>query len=79
MATVTYFDGSETINVGDSGGGIGSSVFSGLNGSGKLYGGQDGNVVTIHSQSGNTGASAMNLTGILPRWQLVLIQPTLPL
>ncbi|HAF59075.1 MAG TPA: hypothetical protein DCL00_05750, partial [Opitutae bacterium] len=63
VATVTYFDGSETINVGDSGGGIGSSVFSGLNGSGKLYGGQDGNVVTIHSQSGNTGASAYEFDG----------------
>lgn len=64
VATVTYFDGSETINVGDSGSGaIGSSVFSGLNGSGKLYGGQDGNVVTIHSQSGNTGASAYEFDG----------------
>ena len=81
VATVTYFDGSETINVGDSGGGaIGSSVFSGLNGSGKLYGGQDGNVVTIHSQSGNTGASAYEFDGDFYRcWQLVLIQPTLPL
>ena len=62
VATVTYFDGDETINVGDSGG-IGSSVFSGFNGTGKLYGGQDANVVTLHAQSGNTGSSAYDFDG----------------
>ena len=62
VATVTYFDGDETINVGDSGG-IGSSVFSGFNGTGKLYGGQDANVVTLHAQSGNTGSDAYEFDG----------------
>ena len=62
VATVTYFDGDETINVGDSGG-IGSSVFSGFNGTGKLYGGQDANVVTLHAQSGNTGSDAYDFDG----------------
>ena len=63
VATVTYFDGDETINVGDSGGGIGSSVFSGFDGTGRLYGGNDANVVTIHSASGNTGADAYEFDG----------------
>ncbi|MDC0368190.1 autotransporter-associated beta strand repeat-containing protein [Opitutales bacterium] len=62
VATVTYFDGDETINVGDSGG-IGSSVFSGFDGTGRLYGGNDANVVTIHSASGNTGADAYVFDG----------------
>lgn len=61
VATVTYFDGDESINVGD--GGIGSSVFSGFDGTGRLYGGNDANVVTIHSASGNTGADAYEFDG----------------
>ena len=61
VTTITYFDGDETINVGD--GGIGSSVFSGFDGTGKLYGGQDANIVTLHSQSGNTGADAYEFSG----------------
>ena len=60
-ATVTYFDGSSNINVGDAG--IGSSVFSGFDGTGRLYGGNDANVVTIHSASGNTGADAYEFDG----------------
>ena len=60
-ATVTYFDGSSNINVGDAG--IGSSVFSGFDGSGTIYGGQDANIVTLHSQSGNTGADAYEFSG----------------
>ncbi len=60
-ATVTYFDGSSNINVGDAG--IGSSVFSGFDGSGTIYGGQDANIVTLHSQSGNTGADAYDFSG----------------
>ena len=61
VATVTYFDGDEEIDVGN--GGIGSSVFSGFDGTGIIYGGQDGNVVTLHSQSGNTGAAAYDFNG----------------
>jgi autotransporter-associated beta strand protein len=61
-ATVTYFDGSSNINVGDAG--IGSSVFSGFDGSGIIYGGEtDANIVTLHSQSGNTGADAYEFSG----------------
>jgi autotransporter-associated beta strand protein len=60
-ATVTYFDGSSNINVGDAG--IGSSVFSGFDGSGTIYGGQDANIVTLHSQSGNTGTDAYEFSG----------------
>jgi autotransporter-associated beta strand protein len=63
VTTVTYFDGDETINVGDSGGGIGSTVFSGFDGTGLIYGGQDANIVTLHSQSGNTGADAYDFEG----------------
>jgi autotransporter-associated beta strand protein len=61
VATVTYFDGDESINVGD--GGIGSSVFSGFDGTGRIYGGNDANVVTLHSASGNTGADAYEFDG----------------
>jgi autotransporter-associated beta strand protein len=58
---VTYHDGSSNVNVGDAG--IGSSVFSGFDGSGTIYGGQDANIVTLHSQSGNTGADAYEFSG----------------
>jgi autotransporter-associated beta strand protein len=61
VTTITYFDGDESINVGD--GGIGSSVFSGFDGTGRLYGGNDANVVTLHSASGNTGADAYEFSG----------------
>jgi autotransporter-associated beta strand protein len=61
VATVTYFDGDEEIDVGN--GGIGSSVFSGFDGTGLIYGGQDANIVTLHSQSGNTGAAAYDFNG----------------
>ena len=61
VTTITYFDGDETIDVGN--GGIGSSVFSGFDGTGKLYGGQDANIVTLHSQSGNTGTDAYEFDG----------------
>ena len=61
-ATVTYFDGSSNINVAD--GGIGSSVFSGFDGTGIIYGGEtDANIVTLHSQSGNTGSDAYEFSG----------------
>jgi autotransporter-associated beta strand protein len=61
-ATVTYFDGSSNINVGDAG--IGSSVFSGFDGTGIIYGGEtDANIVTLHSQSGNTGSDAYEFSG----------------
>jgi len=60
-ATVTYYDGSSNINVGNLG--IGSSVFSGFAGTGRIYGGNDGNVVTLHSASGNTGTDAYNFSG----------------
>jgi autotransporter-associated beta strand protein len=66
-ATVTYFDGDETINVGDSTvnsiTGIGSSILSGFNGTGRIFGGQDANIVTLHSQSGNTGSDAYEFDG----------------
>ena len=66
VATVTYHDGSSNVNVGDAG--IGSSVFSGLSGSGFIYGGEtDANIVTLHSQSGNTGSNAYNFEGNFSR------------
>jgi autotransporter-associated beta strand protein len=66
VATVTYHNGSSDVNVGDAG--IGSSVFSGLSGSGFIYGGEtDANIVTLHSQSGNTGSNAYNFEGNFSR------------
>jgi autotransporter-associated beta strand protein len=61
VATITYFDGNENIDVSNSG--IGSTVFSGFDGTGLIYGGEHENVVTLHSQSGNTGASAFDFNG----------------
>ena len=62
-ATLTYLGASSTdiLNVGNSG--VGSSVFSNLAGQGRLYGAQDGNTITIHSQSYNTGAYATDFEG----------------
>jgi autotransporter-associated beta strand protein len=69
-ATVTYFDGSSNINVGNAG--IGSSVFSGFDGSGTIYGGEsDANIVTLHSQSGNTGSDAYDFEGDFYRSDMV--------
>jgi autotransporter-associated beta strand protein len=63
-ATVTYFEDNSNINVGDAVNlGIGSSVFSGLAGAGRIYGGNDANVVTLHSASGNTGTDAYDFSG----------------
>jgi|MDTB01.2.fsa_nt_gb hypothetical protein len=52
VATVTYYDGAGGLTLSDSG--IGDSILSGLSGSGDLNGANDGNQLTIHSNSGRT-------------------------
>ena len=55
VATIAYHDGSGDLDLASSGGGIGDAILSGLNGSGKFEGGNDGNQLTVHSNSGNDG------------------------
>jgi len=55
VATVTYHDGDDNLNLANSGGGIGDAITSGLNGSGDFGGANDGNQLTVHSNSGNDG------------------------
>ena len=54
VATVTYHDGDDNLNLANSGG-IGDAILSGLNGSGDFGGANDGNQLTVHSNSGNDG------------------------
>jgi autotransporter-associated beta strand protein len=54
VATITYHDGDDNLNLANSGG-IGDAILSGLNGSGDFGGANDGNQLTIHSNSGNDG------------------------
>ena len=52
VATVTYYDGNGYLDL-DNTGGIGDSVVSGLHSGGNIEVGDDGNVLTIHSATGN--------------------------
>jgi len=52
-ATVTYYDGSGTLDL-DNSGSVGDSVLSGLNSGGTIEVGDDSNIVTINATSGNT-------------------------
>ena len=61
VATVTHYSGSGNIDLDASG--IGSTVLSGLTGSGNILGGDDGSTLTIHSAAGNTGTDAFDFTG----------------
>jgi autotransporter-associated beta strand protein len=61
VATVTYHNGSSNLDLDASG--KGSTVLSGLSGSGNLLGGDDGSTLTIHSAAGNTGTDAFDFTG----------------
>ena len=51
VATVTYYDGSTTLDITNSG--IGDTILSGLNSGGTIQGGDD-NILTINSSSGNS-------------------------
>ena len=60
VASLTYHDGSSDIDLDT----LGSTVLSGLSGSGDLMGGDNGDsILTLHSSAGNTGASAYEFTG----------------
>ncbi|MBT7651533.1 MAG: hypothetical protein HN553_11200 [Opitutae bacterium] len=61
VATITYQDGSTALNLAD--GGIGSTILSGFDGSGAIYGANNANVLTIHSATGNDGAEAFLHSG----------------
>ena len=63
VATVTYYDGSSGLTLNDSG--IGSAVLSGLTGSGTITDSGDGNVLTLHTAAGNTGADAFTFSGTI--------------
>jgi autotransporter-associated beta strand protein len=52
VATVTFYDGTGNLDL-DNTGGIGDSVLSGLHSGGNIEVGDDGNVLTIHSATGN--------------------------
>lgn len=57
-ATVTYYEGSGVLNLDDDGGGIGDTVLSGLDSTGaqalgEINVGDDNNILTIHSSTGN--------------------------
>ena len=71
VATITYYDGSTTLDL-DNTGGIGDTVLSGLNSGGTINVGDDSNILTINTTSGNrftytgtvregTGAGAASL------------------
>jgi autotransporter-associated beta strand protein len=56
VASITYHDGTSNLDLDT----LGSTILSGLNGSGDLMGGDDGNsLLTIHSAAGNTAASSL--------------------
>jgi autotransporter-associated beta strand protein len=56
VASITYHDGSSNLDLDT----LGSTILSGLNGSGDLMGGDDGNsVLTVHSSAGNIAASSL--------------------
>jgi autotransporter-associated beta strand protein len=56
VASITYHDGSSNLDLDT----LGSTILSGLNGSGDLMGGDNGNsVLTVHSSAGNTAASSL--------------------
>jgi autotransporter-associated beta strand protein len=60
VASVTYRAANADIDLDT----IGSSVLSGLSGSGDLMGGDNGDsILTIHSSAGNTGSDAYEFTG----------------
>ena len=61
VATITYQDGSTALNLAN--GGIGSTILSGFDGSGAIYGANDENVLTIHSATGNDGVDAFLHSG----------------
>jgi len=50
VATVTYYDGSSGLTLSNSG--IGDTILSGLSGAGDLNGANDGNQLTLHSNTG---------------------------
>ena len=54
VATVTYHDGTSNLNLSNSSG-IGDTIVSGLSGSGDFDGANDGNQLTVHSNTGNAG------------------------
>jgi len=78
VTTITYYDGSGTLNM-DNTGGIGDTILSGLNSGGDIDLGDDANILTINSAGGNdylysgtidgngsilkTGAGGQTLTG----------------
>ncbi|MDG0963750.1 MAG: autotransporter-associated beta strand repeat-containing protein, partial [Opitutales bacterium] len=56
VASITYHDGSSNLDLDT----LGSTILSGLNGSGDLMGGDNGDsLLTIHSSAGNTAASSL--------------------
>ena len=67
VATVTYFsDAASAVTLDLDDDGIGSTIISGFDGtntSSKLTGGDDGNFLTIHSATGNTGNDAFEFVG----------------
>jgi len=78
VTTITYYDGSGTLNM-DNTGGTGDTILSGLNSGGDIDLGDDANILTINSAGGNdylysgtidgngsilkTGAGGQTLTG----------------
>ena len=61
VATVTYHDGTSNLALNT----IGSSVISGLSGSGTLTDNGSGKTLTLHSQTGNTVADAYSFGGTI--------------
>ena len=61
VATVTYHDGSSNLALNT----IGSSVISGLSGSGTLTDNGSGKTLTLHSRTGNTVADAYSFGGTI--------------
>lgn len=53
VATVTYHDGDDNLDLSNSG--LGDVIISGLDGTGDFTAGSNGNQLTIHSNSGNDG------------------------
>ncbi len=53
VATVTYHDGDDNLDLSDSG--LGDVIISGLDGTGDFTAGSNGNQLTIHSNAGNDG------------------------
>jgi hypothetical protein len=64
VTTISYYDGSSGMNVGDVGSsGIGSAIVSGFTGTGTIDGKNDGNILTVNSMTGNTGNDAYTFSG----------------